>query len=386
MSCRKEALEGGYFSGQKLKRSSQNLQRLGFFEGVEMNTVKGNSDDSMIVNINVKERQTGLFSVGAGYSSDEGVLGILEISHNNFFGFGQSLSAKLSLSTKSNRYILSFTEPWLFGKRISAGIDLYKWEYEYDEYTKDSLGGKLRFGFPLWLDLTRGSVTYTYDDSYIYDVSESASLTIKDVEGTNITSSMTFGVSRDSRNRKFNPTKGSTNSLSVEYAGGILAGDNYFTKYIAKSAWFFPFFLDSAFSVQGRWAYAERREGGKLPVYEKFRIGGMNTVRGFSTGDISPIDPISGDRIGGEKMMVYNFEFRFPLLKEQGVVGVLFFDAGNVFAKDEAVTFEGIRAGAGAGVRWYSPMGPLRLEWGYNLDPRTDEPSSEWEFSIGTPF
>ncbi len=381
-----KAIEGGYFSGQNLKRSSQNLNLLGFFEGVEMNTVKGNIDDSMVLNVNVKERQSGLFTIGAGYSSDEGVLGILEISQNNLFGLGQSLSAKISLSSKSSRYMLSFTEPWLFDERLSAGIDLYSWEYEYDEYTKDSLGGKLRLGFPLWLDFTTGLATYTYDDAYIYDVSENASQVIKDMEGTNITSSLTLGASRDSRDRRFNPTKGSTNSLSVEYAGGILGGDNYFTKYIAKSAWFFPFFLDSAFSVQGRWGYIERRPGGKLPVYEKFRLGGMNTVRGFSSGGISPIDPLSGDRIGGEKMMVYNFEFRFPLLKEQGVVGVLFFDAGNVFTKDESLTFEGIRAGAGCGVRWYSPMGPLRLEWGYNLDPRRDESSGEWEFSIGTPF
>lgn len=380
------AIEGGYFSGKNLKRSSENLHRLGFFEGVEMNTIKGSSDDSMLLNIHIKERPTGMFSIGAGYSSDEGALGILEISQNNLFGLGQSLSAKASLSSKSSRYILSFTEPWLFGNRISAGIDLYSWEYEYKEYTKDSLGGKLRLGFPLWLDFMRGSAIYTYDDAYIYDVSETASQTIKDMEGTNITSSLTIGASRDSRDRRFNPKKGSTNSLSVEYAGGILGGDNYFTKYIAKSAWFFPFFLDSAFSVQGRWGYVERRPEGHLPVYEKFRLGGMNTVRGFSYGDISPIDPASGDRIGGEKMMVYNFEFRFPLLKEQGIVGVLFYDAGNVFTEDEALTFTGIRHSAGGGIRWYSPMGPLRLEWGYNLDPKVGEPSSEWEFSIGTPF
>jgi len=165
-----------------------------------------------------------------------------------------------------------------------------------------------------------------------------------------------------------------------------LGGDNYFTKYRANSAWLFPAFWGTAISVQGKWGYVEKRPGGELPVYEKFRLGGMNTVRGFDYASISPIDPDSGDRIGGEKMMVYNLEYRFPLVKEQGVMGVLFFDAGNVYEEDESYSFKGIRRSIGAGIRWYSPMGPLRLEWGYNLDPKYDEPSSNWAFSIGTPF
>lgn len=379
-------IEGGYFCGGNLKRSTQNLHRLGFFEEVEVNTKKGSSDEEMILDIHVKERPTGMLSFGIGYSSVEHTIGTLQISQENLFGRGQSISAKASTSSKATRYTLSFIEPWLFDKPLSGGIDLYDWEYEYDEYTKESRGGKLKFGFPLRFDFTRGTIIYTYDDSFISDVSEDASQEIKDVEGSNITSSLTFGVSRDSRDKRFNAKKGSVNSLTVEYAGGFLGGDNYFTKYRARSAWLFPFFWDTAFSVQGRLGYIDQRPGGKLPVYEKFRLGGMNTVRGFEYGDISPIDPITGDRIGGEKMMCYNVEWRFPLVPEQGIVGVLFFDAGNVFPSEEDYTFSGIRMGAGAGIRWYSPMGPLRLEWGKNLDPKFDEPSSNWEFSIGTPF
>jgi outer membrane protein insertion porin family len=379
-------IEGGYFSGNKLKRSTQNLYRLGFFEEVEVNTKKGSSDEEMILDIHVKERPTGMFSFGIGYSSVEHMIGTIQISQNNLFGRGQSLSGKASLSDKAARYTLSFIEPWLFDKPLSAGIDLYNWEYEYDEYTKDSNGGKLKLGFPLGLDLTRGSAIYTYDDAEIRDVLETASQAIKDMIGRSVTSSLTLGVSRDSRDRRFNARKGSVNSLSVEYAGGFLGGDNYFTKYRARSAWFFPFFLNSAFSIQGKWGYIDQRPGGELPVYEKFTLGGMNTVRGFKYGDISPVDPATGDRIGGEKMMVYNVEFRFPLQKEQGVMGILFFDAGNVFTKDEDYTFSGIRSGTGVGIRWYSPVGPLRLEWGKNLNPKPGETESVWEFTIGTPF
>jgi len=381
-----KVIEGGYFSGKKLRRSSQNLHRLGFFEKVDVNTKKGSSDEEMILTIDIKERPTGVFSLGVGYSSVEKAIGMLEISQNNLFGWGQRVSARASVSSKSTRYTLSFTEPWLFDKPLSAGVDLYDWRYEYDEYTKDSRGGRLRFGFPLGIEFTRGSVMYTYDDARISDVSETASQVIQDMVGRNITSSLTLGVTRDSRDRRFNAREGSVNSPSVEYAGGALGGDNYFTKYRARSAWFFPFFWDAAFSVQGRWGYVEQRPGGKLPVYEKFRLGGMNTVRGFDYGSISPVDPLTGDRIGGEKMMVYNVEFRFPLAKEEGVVGVLFFDAGNVFTKDEDYSFDGIRRGAGAGIRWYSPIGPLRLEWAKILDRKPGEPADNWEFTIGTPF
>jgi outer membrane protein insertion porin family len=379
-------IEGGYFSGARIRRSTQNLYRLGFFGNAEINTKKGSSDDQMILDVQVEERATGMLSFGVGYSSTEKAMGMLQVSKTNLFGLGQTLAARAQFSSKAARYTLSFTEPWLFDRPLSAGIDLYNWEYEYDEYTKKSTGGKLRFGFPLGIDFTRGSVTYTYDNAKVSDVAETASLVIKDIEGENLTSSLTFGITRDSRDKRFNARRGSVNSLSTEYAGGILAGDNYFTKYRARSAWFFPLFEHSSFSVQGRWGYMERRPGGKLPIYEKFMVGGMNTVRGFEHASISPVDPVSGDKIGGEKLMVYNAELRFPLQQEQGVVGVLFFDAGNVFRKDDPITFEGIRRSAGVGIRWYSPAGPLRLEWGYNLDQRADEPSSNWEFTMGTPF
>jgi len=344
----------------------------------------------MILDVNVKERRTGSFSIGAGYSSVDKAIATFQVSQNNLMGRGQKISTSARLGSKSSQYDIRFIEPWLFDRPLSTSFNLYKWEREYDEYTKDSLGVGLSVGFPLTglgLDeFTRGSVGYAYDNADISDIADEASQVIKDMEGSNVTSSITIGIRRDSKDRPWNTHEGSVNSLSFEYAGGLLGGDAYFNKYRARSAWYFPVIWDTVFLVQGRWGYVTRRSGGDLPVYQKFRLGGINSVRGFDYASISPVDPATGDRIGGEKMMVYNLEYRFPLVAEQGIVGLVFFDAGNVFEKDESWTFSGIRRTAGAGIRWYSPIGPLRLEYGKNLDRREGEDSGNWEFTVGGIF
>lgn len=382
-----KAIEGGYFSGKALKRSTQNLNRLGFFEDVKVQTKKGSREDLMVLDIDVTERPTGTFSVGAGYSSSEKAFSVVKISQENLFGRGQSLSLSAMIGGESDKFDIRFIEPWLFDKPLSADVQVYKWETEYDEYTKDSVGGALGFGFPLVFDdHTRGYIKYGFDDADITDIAESAATAIKEMEGKNITSSITFMIKRDSRDRRWNTSRGSINSFSYEYAGGILGGDIYFDKYLARSAWYFPLFWDTVLVAQGRWGYVKQRSGGKLPVYQKFSLGGINSVRGFDGGSISPEDPETGDKIGGEKMMVYNLEYRFPLFKEQGFVGLFFFDAGNVFTEEESYTFSGIRRSAGCGIRWYSPLGPLRLEYGWNLDPLEDEDSGQWEFTVGGYF
>lgn len=126
--------------------------------------------------------------------------------------------------------------------------------------------------------------------------------------------------------------------------------------------------------------------GGDLPLYEKFYLGGINSVRGFKYSDISPKDPATGQSIGGEQMVQFNFEFIFPLIQKAGLKGLIFFDAGDVYTKNQSIDLGSLRKSVGAGIRWYSPMGPLRLEWGWNFDPRPGENSSNWEFTIGTFF
>ncbi len=379
-------VEGEYFSGTALRKSTERLNRLGYFEDVEIQTKKGSQDDRMVLDVGVKERPTGSFSLGAGYSGYEGMIGLLEVSQRNLFGRGQQLSASARISTVSTQFNVQFLEPWLFDRRLSAAVDLYKWEYQYPDYTTDSTGGALTLRFPLGLDdYTRGLVKYGYDNTLIKDVASTADFTVQELAGEALTtSSATLGIERDSRDKVYNARKGSQNTLTFQYAG--LGGDVAFNRYELTSAWFFPLPWETGFMVKGRWGYIQGRNGGVLPDYQKYRIGGINTVRGYDDWSITAKDPVTGQAVGGEKMMVYNLEYRFPLLKEQGIVGVVFFDAGNVFGEEDNFSFTDIRTSAGAGVRWYSPLGPIRIEYGYILNPRPGDPNGNVEFSIGGTF
>lgn len=393
-----KAIEGGDFSGEALRLGTENLKRLGFFSDVEIETKKGSKDDLMILDVKVKEQPTGSFSIGAGYSSENSIFATFQVSQNNFLGRGQKLQASASLGSVASNFNISITEPWMFDTRVSGTFNIYrtKTEYEsysyddvkYDEYTRKSFGGRLGLGVPLDKidEFTRGNIMYTYDDSNISDVPYDASSAWKDMEGRNVTSSITLGMFRDTRDEPWNTSRGSYNNLSFEFAGRFLGGDVAFNKIRFTTAWYFPLFWNTVFLTKGSWGYMEEKAGGKLPVYQKFRIGGLSTVRGFEAGSISPRDPEYGDRIGGERMMYYNLEYRFPILKEQGITGLVFFDCGNVFEASEHYTFSNIRRSAGGGVRWYSPMGPLRLEYGKNLDQFEGEKTGKWEFSMGNQF
>ncbi|RPI79703.1 MAG: outer membrane protein assembly factor BamA [Desulfobacteraceae bacterium] len=379
--------EGDYFSGTALRKSRLNLYRLDYFEEVEVDTKKGSSDDSMILDVKVKEKSTRYIYFGGGYSSYEKAMGKVMIEDKNLFGKGQDLSASVQLSSRSSQYDIKFTEPWLFDKKLSAGIDLYKLKEEEDNYTKDGWGGALRFGFPIEAidENTWGSIRYGYDNSDLWeDV----------VSGTSgfhnyVTSSITLGLSRsirDDKDNPFFPRHGSTNVITYEYAGGLLGGDVAYDKWSLKSAWFFPMPLETAFAVQGRWGLVQKGADGVLPSFQKFRLGGIDSIRGFKTRSISPIDPVLNKKVGGEKMMVYNLEYRFHVYKRQGVTGVVFFDAGNVYTENENYSFSNLKKSYGAGIRWRTPLFPIRLEYGKVISPTGDEKKGGWEFMLGYPF
>jgi outer membrane protein insertion porin family len=379
-------VEGDYFSGKNLNKSTENLYRLDYFEDLETVTRNGSQDDLMIVDVNVEERPTGSFNIGVGYSSWEKVIMSLQISQENLFGRGQALDLQAYIGSRTTEFNLTFTEPWLFDKDLSSSIGFYNWETEYDEYTRESKGGALGFGLPLGIDdYTRGSVRYAYDNARVKYALSTAAMDIQNMVGWYVTSSITLGIGRDSRDQPWDTTKGSINSISMEYTGGILGGESAYNKYIAVSTWYFPLWLKTVLMTRGNVGYVVKRTGGFLPVYEKFRLGGINSIRGYEWGDIVPIDPDTGGDIGGEKMWLWNIEYRIPLVKEEGVWGFFFFDAGNSFRKGDNWR-TGARRSMGFGMRWRSPMGPLLMEYGYKLDPKRGDSSGEFEFTMGGNF
>ncbi|MBU1139794.1 MAG: outer membrane protein assembly factor BamA [Proteobacteria bacterium] len=377
--------EGGIFDSKALRTSTERLQRLEFFEEVNIVPAPAMDPSKMDVTVNVKEKSTGQFSIGAGYSSVDSFMLMGEISENNFLGRGDKLSFVANLSGTSNRFNLGYTNPHLRDSKLSVGADLFNWFREYDDYDKDSQGGALRFGYPLW-EKWHGYGSYSYTDTTLSNVSEYASKIILDSMDINVTSAVKVGLVRDSRDRITGATEGSQNSVTVKYAGGPFAGDAEFTKLEAFTSWFFPLPWTTVFHFKLAGGQVWENETGKLPVYERFYLGGINTIRGFEYAKASPIDPETGDRIGGDKMWYTNIEYIFPLLTEAGIQGVVFMDAGKVFADDEDWSVDSYNKAAGLELRWMSPMGPLRLVWGYNLDPTDDEDQSVWDFSIGGSF
>jgi outer membrane protein insertion porin family len=361
-------IEGARYSKTDLERSVADLHRLDFFETADIDTRKGKTPDKMDVTVKVKEKPTRHISAGAGYSSADQVFFQGQIAEANLFGRGQNLGFSAQLGSVSNTFSLKFTEPWLFDIPLSMTVEGYNWKRDYDDYNKTSWGSSLGFGYPVW-DYTRLYFSYIYDDAKISNVSADAAQEIKDQEGRLITSAVSSTLRRDSKDHPFLTTRGSDNSITVDYAGGPLGGTAGYIKGEVNSSWYFPLFWDCVGFLHGKTGYIVGNGGGEVPIYERFYLGGINSIRSFGSGQVSPTDPKTGDRI-----------------KEQGVRGVLFFDAGNAYNNGSSIDLSDLKYAIGGGIRWSSPMGPLRLEWGYNPDKKPGDPQSKWQFSMGVFF
>jgi len=371
--------EQDIYSGRLLKQGVRSLHRLNYFEDVKINTTKGSTDDSMILKIDVKEKPTGSFTFGGGYSGAEGAFISGSVTQRNLFGRGQTLALKADIGEVSNRFTLSFTEPWMFDMPLSGTANIYDWIKDFDTYEKDSFGFGLRFGYPVF-SYTRATAIYEFEDADIRDITSDASDTIKELEGTNIRSSIAGKLHWDSRDKMFMPSEGSQHSAYAEYAG--LGGDIGYIKLVGDTGWYYPLFWETVAHIHGRVGWARETEGMILPDYDKFYLGGLNSLRGFDYQDVSAFDQ-EGKKIGGEKMVQLNLEYIFPLIKKAGLRGVVFFDTGDVYRDDEELDIGDLRQSVGWGVRWNSPIGPFRLEQGFVIDPREGEDKSKFAFSIG---
>ncbi|HSR13392.1 MAG TPA: outer membrane protein assembly factor BamA, partial [Thermodesulfobacteriota bacterium] len=375
------AVEGELYSLSALKRTRESLNYLGYFKEVNVDTKKGSADDKLVVNVQVQEGPTGSISAGAGYSSIDKLVALLTVSQNNIFGLGQSVRASAQLGSISQYYMLSYTEPRLFDTRVLVGGDLYNNFRDYNDYTIRTTGGLGRVGYPLF-ERVRGFNQYKYETIDVFNVKSTASSLLQQQAGTTQTSSVSQGIRRDSRDHRFDPTRGSDIGFTFEFAGGPLGGTNDFTKYQLSSSYYVTPFWNTTFMARGRIDYINGYGGNPIPFYERFRLGGIYTLRGFKAYSVGP-KTSTGETLGGDKDLLFNFEMIFPIAKEIKLKGVLFFDAGNAWDVGQNYNIGDLRTSAGFGLRWMSPVGPLRLEWGYNIAPKSGEAHSSWEFTIG---
>ena len=374
-------VEGDLFSRQKMKESYANLAQLRYFEEVDIQTEKGPDKNLMDVNIRVKEKPTGMVSFGAGYSALDSMVMSGQIVQRNLFGKGQSLGLTAAIGGRSRNYDLYFIEPWLFDMPLWSKTNLWNWERSYDTFNVESFGFGQMLGytiFPKWR--TTGYLGYRLSNDKIKDVLPTAAHIIKTQEGTTLLSGVEAMLVRDTTNDNLFPTKGSKNAVSVEYTGGLMQGDVDYTKYQASSAWFIPLPGETVFSARGRIGYIQERGDKEIPVFYRFWLGGIDSLRGLR--DVGPRDPETGDFIGGLTFLNFNVEYIFNLVKNAGMKGVVFFDTGNTW--NSGYHFDDMRMTAGGGIRWFSPIGPIRIEYGFVLDRKTGEPTGRWEFTIGT--
>jgi len=321
-----------------------------------------------------------------------------------------------SFGGDSTTYQLGLLDPYFMDKNLALGFDVYRTDREWDEYSREATGGKIKLGIPITY-ATRTFFIYKFEQKDIYDVDNLASYYIREQEGSSTLSSIYASISTNTTDYRPDPSSGFMSEVSVEFAG--LGGSEKFVKTILDHRHFVPIKWGIVFSAHGQVGFVHKVGGQEIPVDERFFLGGINTMRGFENREVGPWEwgreyarneagdlldengdiyvPAAGvplgyvdstterDFIGGVKEAFCNLELIFPLLKDAGLKGVVFVDIGNTWDQGEEFMSD-LRYSTGVGIRWNSPLGPLRLEWGYNLNPEEYEDDSQFDFSIGKFF
>jgi len=412
--------EGEWYSGTGLRVSKQRVNALGFFETVEITTKPGSSPDLVVATVEVKERATGTFQIGAGFSSYENFILTGQVSQNNFFGWGQTLSLQLQWSSIRQLGQIQFVEPYFLDTKWTFAFDLYATEGLYTTFTRRAIGGSMTWGYelnglaeywPFARHLEDMRVFATYTNEYIRVASAGTQYYLANRFKSGTTSSVRLSLQWDRRDNRLFPTSGWYTSVSAEFAPPLLAPEflfgtnvNLFTRYALDVRGYRPFFgglVGRAKLTLG--VIRDWDANHPVPVSELYYIGGINTVRGYRILSISPVEYVGtrpdgrliGVPVGGNKELVLNTELEFPLLEKAGIRGVVFADFGNVFAagkySDPAVPLS-LYKSVGFGFRWFSPIGPLRFEWGIPLDRRKDafgnyiDQPLDFQFTIGNFF
>ncbi len=381
--------EGDLYSSTKIEQSLARLKKLDYFDDVEIVPVETEQAGVMNLHVKVKEKMTGSISLGGGYSSDDGLFTSGQIAQRNLFGTGQTASIRAYLGQSTQRYMASWTNPFLFGYRVAGGVDVYDWERDYSSFAEESVGMRLRLGHPFG-EHSKVFGYYTVENDRIFDVASNASDDVKEqaAKGWTLLSSVTLGFERDTTDHPFLPTKGTINTATIEYSSPALGSELNFLRYEYHTGVYVPLGIwkfVGALRGEAGWIQGLDPDNPAMPLYERYFLGGINNLRGWQWGDIGPRDA-SGTTTGGVKYGVATAELLFPLYEKMGIRGVLFVDSGNAYNGDDAFDVTKFRSDAGFGVRWNSPFGPLRIELGIPIDREPGEGSSQWQFSAGAFF
>ena len=385
--------EGEMYSGSKLRISKDNVNRLGFFqpESVIFNTITRKGTDNILdVEISIKERPTGQISLGAGYSTATKGFVQASVAQNNFRGLGQNINFNLSYSDRQQIYNLGFTEPYLFDTKWTAGADYYQTvSFFIRSFSYRKHGGDVRVGHPIF-EYTRLFLTYRYEDNEVRDVINEG---IDEKVENGSSSSIQASIIRDKRNNIFEPSNGYYTSGSVEYTG--LGGTMRWMKGELEGRFYRPVWGDLVLRSRLNAQQLFKTTAREIPRVEKFSMGGARNMRGFNLEDIGPRRPAFNTQterdeifnFGGLFSLLGTLEFEHPLIKEAGLKWVLFYDAGNVWENRLGENDDyALRTNYGFGFRWFSPIGVLRFEFGFPINPRENEASNQFHFDIGQLF
>lgn len=387
---------GEKFDGEKIRKSKQRLENLGFFEEVTYDTQPAEeATNRRDLIFRVKEKRTGELSFGGGISSIDNLVGFAEISQRNFdiFNFprftgdGQSLSVRARVGSISQDYNISFVEPYLFNKPISFGTDLFniRRDNRNVDFDEERTGASLTLS-RLFKDLFRIGGGYTLEKVTLDEISDDAPRTVRNFAGENWLSRLRFLSSYDSRDNVFNPSKGSLASFNGDLVGSFLGGDQDY--YILQSSYskYWGFLKYHVIEFRTRVGVAkEFGDSIEVPVFDRFYAGGLGTVRGYNYRRVGPLE--SGDAVGGQSLGIVNLEYTFAVPKLDAFRGAAFVDAGFVNEDSYDFGISNMAVSVGPGVKIKTPIGPVALYYGLPIANRdSEDENGRFEFSLSRGF
>jgi outer membrane protein insertion porin family len=369
-----------------LKRSFQRLNNLNFFETVEILPQQVDVD-KVDLNVKVKEKPTGQFSIGGGFSTLDKLVAIADITEGNLGGRGWLGRIRGQLGQQRSLGLITFRNPYVNDSYNALQLDIYRTMTNYISYFESKSGASATWS--RWLsEYVNGSVSLFAEQLEYRDPQDGLCPDLIPLIctqlGTQSSTGFRSSIFRDTRDYYLDPRTGWRMSIGVDYGTPALGGTNHFYKLFFDVVKYTPLIYDTRFSLRFRYGQVEGLEGKPIPLTERFFVGGINTMRGFVFGRAGPVTP-SGSLLGAAKELIFNNDFIFTISSEAKLNGVIFFDYGNGFDDNEPLSLT-LRSAVGFEARWISPFGPLRAAYGINLDPRPTERQGVFEFTIGSLF